>query len=300
MRVAITGASGLIGTALRRSLEADGHAVSPLVRSDDRPGIRWDPEQGTIDAAALEGVDAVVHLAGEGIAEKRWTDEQKRRIRESRTKGTDVLARALAGLDRKPSVLVSGSAMGIYGDRGDEVVTEADPVADGFLPEVVVAWEAAAAPAEEAGIRVPRIRTGLVLDRSGGALAKMLPLFRFGVGGRLGSGRQWWSWISIDDHVRAMRFLIDHDVTGPVNLSAPAAVTNAEFTKALGRVLRRPTALPVPAFGPKLLLGGELAHELLFTSTRMVPARLLDAGFEFRHADLDTALRSVLGREPEG
>jgi uncharacterized protein len=300
MRVAITGASGLIGTALRRSLEADGHAVSPLVRSDDRPGIRWDPEQETIDAAALEGVDAVVHLAGEGIAEKRWTDEQKRRIRDSRTKGTDLLARALAGLDRKPSVLVSASGMHFYGDRGDEVVTEADPAAGGFLPEVVVAWEAAAAPAEAAGIRVSRIRTGLVLDRTGGALARMLPLFRFGVGGRLGSGTQWWSGISIEDHVRAVRFLIDHEVSGPVNLSAPAPVTNAEFTKALGRVLHRPTALPVPTFGPKLLLGGELAQELLFTSIRMLPARLTDAGFEFRHADLDTALRSVLGRDDVG
>jgi uncharacterized protein len=297
MRVAITGASGLIGSALRRSLEGDGHDVVALVRGDT-PGVRWDPDAGTIDAVGLEGVDAVVHLAGEGIGEKRWSDEQKRRIRESRTKGTDLLARTLAGLDRKPSVLVSGSAMGIYGDRGDEVLTEASPPGSGFLPDLVVAWEAATAPAADAGIRVAHVRTGLVLDRKGGALAKMIPLFRMGLGGRMGKGDQWWSWITIDDEVRAIRHLIATEAAeGPHNLSAPNPATNAELTKALGEVLHRPTLLPVPAFGPKLLLGGELATELLFTSIRMVPSRLEANGFVFSHTDIERGLRAVLGKE---
>ena len=298
MRVAITGASGLIGSALRRSLGDDGHEVVPLVRGGDRPGVRWDPDAGTIDAAGLEGVDAVVHLAGEGIGEKRWTDEQKRRIRESRTKGTDLLARTLAGLSRKPAVLVSGSAMGVYGDRGDEVLTEESPPGEGFLPDLVVAWEEATAPAADAGIRVAHIRTGLVLDRDGGALPKLMPLFRFGLGGRMGSGRQWWSWITIDDEVRAIRHLIvTETASGPHNLAAPEPVTNAALTKALGRVLHRPAVVPVPAFGPKLLLGGELATELLFTSIRMVPAKLEASGFAFSHTDIDDGLRAVLGKD---
>jgi uncharacterized protein len=296
LRVAITGASGLIGSALGRSLESDGHTVVPVVRGAGRAGVVWDPEAGTIDAGGLEGCDAVVHLAGAGIADHRWTDEHKRRIRESRVRGTDLLARTLASLDRPPAVMVSASGIDAYGDRGDEVLTESSARGESFLAEVVQAWEEAAEPAEAAGIRVPRIRTGVVLDPSGGALAKMLPLFRFGVGGRLGSGQQWWSWISLVDEVGAIRFLIDHDVTGPVNLTAPTPVTNAEFTKALGKVLGRPTVLPVPKFGPQLLLGRELAEELLFGSKRILPTVLTSAGFEFEHPDLETALRAVLDR----
>lgn len=299
MDIAITGASGLIGTAVSAALRADGHRVVPVVRrpvADGERAVRWDPAGGTIDNAALQGIDAVVHLAGAGIGDKRWSDERKREILESRTRGTAVLAEALAGLDQKPAVLVSGSAIGYYGDRGDEVLTEDSTAGDIFLSEVCVAWEAAAAPAIEAGIRVPFIRTGIVLSAHGGALKRTLPLFKAFVGGRLGSGRQWWSWISIDDEVAAIRWLLDHDVAGPVNLTAPEPVTNAEFTKTLGHVLGRPTVLPVPAFGPKLLLGGELADQLLFASQRVLPTVLEDRGFPFAHRDLETALRAVLGR----
>ena len=290
MRVAVTGSSGFLGSRLVADLTAAGHDVVRVRRPQT-----WDPDGGTIDAAALEGIDAAVHLAGEGIAEKRWDDEQKRRILESRTKGTTLLARTLASLDRPPTVLLSGSAMGVYGDRGDEILTEDSAPGDGFLPDVCRAWEAAAQPAIDAGVRTAFLRTGLVLDRGGGALAKMLPLFKLGVGGRLGSGRQWWSWISLDDWVGAVLFLLDADVAGPVNLTGPAPVTNAEFTKALGSVVRRPTALPVPAFGPRLLLGKELAHDLLFTSLRVEPRVLEGAGYAFRHRDVTSALRTVLG-----
>lgn len=299
MDVAVTGSSGLIGSALVRSLEQDGHTVVPVVRRPARPGERavtWDVEAGTIDAAGLEGVDAVVHLAGEGIAEKRWSAEQKARILRSRTHGTVLLAGALAGLDDPPSVLLSGSAIGYYGDRGDEVLTEASDPGDIFLSEVCVAWEAAAEQAVDAGIRTAFLRTGIVLDRHGGALAKTLPLFKLGLGGRLGPGTQWWSWISLEDEVRAIRFLLEADVAGPVNLTGPAPVTNADFTKALGRVLGRPTALPVPRFGPKLLLGGELAEQLLFASQRVQPSVLEQAGFAFSHPDVESALRAVLER----
>lgn len=289
MRIAVTGSSGFLGSKLVDGLTAGGHDVVRVRRPQT-----WDPDAGTIDAAALEGIDAAVHLAGEGIAEKRWDDEQKRRILESRTKGTSLLARTLASLDRPPAVLLSASAMGIYGDRGDEVLTETSPLGDGFLPDVCRAWEAAAQPAVDAGIRTAFLRTGLVLDRRGGALGKMLPLFKLGVGGRLGSGRQWWSWISVDDWVGAVRFLLEADVAGPVNLTGPKPATNGEFTKALGSVVRRPTALPVPSFGPRLLLGKELAHELLFTSLRVEPRVLEGRGYGFRHRDVTSALRGVL------
>ncbi len=299
MDIAVTGASGLIGRALTAALVADGHRVVPLVRRSPRPGedaITWDPTAGTIDAASLEGIGAVVHLAGEGIAERRWTPEQKIRILNSRVDGTTLLSTTLAGLNRKPSVFLSGSAIGFYGDRGDEELTEQSSPGDIFLSEVCEAWERATAPAEAAGIRVVHLRTGIVLDPSGGALAKTLPLFKMGLGGRLGSGRQWWSWISIADEVGAIRFLLDHDLHGPVNLTAPHPVTNAEFTKVLGKVLGRPTVLPVPAFGPKLLLGAELAQQLLFTSARVLPSALADAGYAFATPDLEGALRAELVR----
>ena len=300
MDIAVTGSTGLIGTALCRRLEADGDRVIRVVRrrvAADEAAIRWDPAAGTIDAASLEGVGAVVHLAGAGIGDKRWSVERKREILESRTKGTALLAATLAGLERKPDVLVSGSAIGFYGDRGDEVLTEQSEPGNDFLAEICTAWEAEARPAADAGIRVATIRTGVVLSRDGGALAKLLPLFKVGAGGKFGSGRQWWSWISLDDEIAAIRHLIDHPVSGPVNLTAPNPETNAAFTKVLGRVLGRPSFLAVPAFGPKLLVGGELAEALLFTSAKVLPEALESSGFTFAHPDLESALRSVLGKE---
>lgn len=295
MHIAITGSNGFIGSALARSLEADGHEVLRVVRSGGGPGtVSWDIDAGRIDAAGLEGLDGVVHLAGEGIGEKRWTDEQKRRIRESRTKGTALLVGALTGLDRKPPVLVSGSAVGIYGDRGDEQLTEASEPGRGFLADVAVAWEAAAAPATGAGIRLATIRTGIVLGTEGGTLPRLAKLARFGVLGKLGTGKQWMSWISIEDQVGAIRFVLEGDLAGPVNLTAPAPVTNDVLTKALGRAVHRPTILPIPRFGPKLLLGAELAETLLYEGQRVLPEALLDAGYQFRHADLETALDDLL------
>jgi uncharacterized protein len=298
VEVAITGASGLIGSALARSLWDDGHTVRPLVRrpSSEPTAIRWDPAAGTIDADRLEGMDAVVHLAGAGIGGKRWSPQRKREIRGSRTGGTDLLARTLAGLSRPPAVFVSASAVGYYGDRGDEELTEVSGPGDGFLAGVVQAWEAAAQPAVDAGVRTVFLRNGLVLAGDGGILPRLASLFRFFVGGRLGSGRQWMSWVSIDDEVRVIRFLLDReDLSGPANVTGPSPITNAQFTKALGAALHRPTLVPVPAFGPRLVLGREMADELLFVSQRAVPGALTAAGYDFAHPDLPTALRAVLG-----
>ncbi len=301
MDVAVTGASGLIGTALLPALRAAGHRPVRLVRATPAPGddaVLWDPATGQIDAASLEGIGAVVHLAGAGIADKRWTPEHKAAVLDSRVQGTSLIARTIAGLATPPAVLVSGSAIGFYGDRGDEVLTEASPRGEGFLADVVVAWEAAAAPAEEAGIRVPRIRTGIVLSPDGGALKKQLPLFRLGLGGRFGKGTQWQSWISLPDEVAAILHLLDPacTVTGPVNLTAPNPVTNRELTKTLAGVLHRPAVLPIPRFGPALLLGRELADNLLFGSQRVLPTVLEADGFAFRHATLEAALRELLGK----
>jgi uncharacterized protein (TIGR01777 family) len=302
MRVSVTGSTGFIGSRLVDALRADAHDVFRVLRPGSRAAdgelIRWDPAAGTIEGSKLEGIDAVVHLAGEGIADKRWSEDQKRRILESRTAGTTLLAETLAGLSRPPAVLLSASGMDYYGDRGDEILTEASAPGTGFLAEVCLAWEGATRAAIDAGIRTAFLRTTMVLDRRGGALGRMLPLFKLGVGGRIGSGRQWWSWVSIDDWIGAARFLLDHDVDGGVNVAGPEPVTNAEFTKALGAVVRRPTVLPVPAFGPKLLLGAELAHDLLLTSHRLHPAALEAAGYPFRHRDVTTALRAVLGGTP--
>ena len=294
----MTGSTGLIGSALVASLERDGHRVRRVSRrADAGPGtVRWDPERGELDGAALAGVDAVVHLAGEGIGDHRWSDEHKRRVLDSRVKGTTLVAETMAALDPRPSVLVSASAIGYYGDRGDERLTEESPPGEGFLADVVRQWEGATGAAEAAGIRVAHIRTGLVLARSGGALAPMLPLFRFGLGGRLGSGRQWWSWISLTDEVAAIRFLLDRDVAGPVNLTGPEPVTNAKLTKVLGRVLHRPAVVPVPRFGPALVLGREAAEEMVFASQRALPAVLQREGFSFAHPTLEPALRAELGR----
>jgi len=298
VQVVVSGSSGLIGTALVEALERDGHSVRRLVRrTPERPGeVRWDPGRAEIDATGLEGADAVVNLAGPGIGDKRWTAERKAELRDARIDGTRLLTETVAGLERPPSVLVSGSAVGYYGDRGDERLTEESGPGDDFLADLCRAWEEAAAPAADAGIRVATIRSGIVLAPGGGALARLLPLFKLGAGGRMGSGRQYWPWITIDDEVGAVRFLLDHDVAGPVNLTGPEPVTNQELTKALGRVLGRPTLLPVPRFGPKLLIGGEAAETFLYASQRAYPAVLEAEGYRFRHGDVETGLRAVLGR----
>ena len=295
MDVAITGSSGLIGTALMRRLRDVGHNPVPVTRSGDT-GIHWDPARHEIDAPSLEGIGAVVHLAGEGIAEGRWTSQQKRLIGDSRVEGTTLLAKTLAGLTRPPSVLLSGSAIGYYGDRGDEHLDETSPPGSGFLADVCVRWEGSAAPAAEAGIRVAYLRTGIVLTAEGGVLKRLLPLYRMGVGGKLGSGGQYMSWIGIDDEVGIICWLLDHEVAGPVNLTAPNPVRNSEFNKVMGRVLRRPSFLPVPKFAPRLLMGGQLADDLLFASACIAPRALQSSGYPFSHPMLDDALRATLGQ----
>ena len=297
MDIAITGASGLIGTALSASLTSQGHRPIALVRRAAKAGadeIQWDPAGGTIDAASLEGIDAVVHLAGAGIGDKRWTDDRKKVIRDSRTEGTSLLATALAGLSTKPSVFVSGSGIGYYGSQGDSVLTEADPAGTGFLADVCVEWEAATAPASVAGIRTALARTSVVMSDQGGTLKKQLLLFKLGLGGRFGPGTQWLSWISLTDEVRALEFMITNDIAGPVNLCAPNPVTNLEFTKALGSVLKRPTLVPVPLFGPKLLFGSELVEQLILASQKGMPSVLTKAGFTFEDPELEPALHRIL------
>ena len=297
MDIAITGASGLIGTALSASLTSQGHRPIALVRRAAKAGadeIQWDPAGGTIDAASLEGIDAVVHLAGAGIGDKRWTDDRKKVIRDSRTEGTSVLATALAGLSAKPSVFVSGSGIGYYGSQGDSVLTEADPAGTGFLADVCVEWEAATAPASDAGIRTALARTSVVMSDQGGTLKKQLLLFKLGLGGRFGPGAQWLSWISLTDEVRALEFMITNDIAGPVNLCAPNPVTNLEFTKALGSVLKRPTLVPVPLFGPKLLFGSELVEQLILASQKGMPSVLTNAGFTFEDPELEPTLHRLL------
>jgi uncharacterized protein (TIGR01777 family) len=298
MRVAITGVTGLIGSALKPHLESLGHEVIRVVRSTPSgTDIAWSPAEGRIDPHALDGIDAVVHLAGAGIGDKRWTDDYKRELLESRTKSTTLISEAIASADDGPEVFLSGSAIGIYGARGDEELTETSAAGDGFLADICVQWEASTKAAEDAGARVVHLRTGIVLSAEGGALKKQLPLFKFGLGGKMGSGDQWQSWISIDDEVAAITHLLDTDTTGAVNLTAPKPVTNAEFTDTLGDVLRRPTFVPIPKFGPKLLLGGELAQNLLFSGQRVLPAVLdADETFTFQHPDLATALRALLGK----
>jgi hypothetical protein len=298
MQIAVTGSTGLIGRKLVDALRDGGHRVRPLVRPGSAnvvgDAIKWDPAAGTIDAERLEGLDGVVHLAGEGIGERRWTSTQKRRILESRTKGTTLLAEALAGLDAPPAVLLSGSAVGYYGDTGDHPTVEDGPAGTDFPASVCVAWEAATGAAEAAGIRVVHLRTGIVLSPKGGALSRQLPAFRAGIGGRAGDGTQYMSWIHIDDEVRAIIHLLTSEVSGPVNLTSPAPVTNAEYTKALGRAVNRPTFV-LPMAGPRLLFGRELADSLLLTSQRVLPAALEADGFTFEHPDLDEALADLLG-----
>lgn len=296
MKIAITGASGLIGSALVRSLKSESHDVLRVVRGESSPGeVRWDPEKHTIDAGRLEGLDAVIHLAGESIAARRWTAEQKQRIRDSRIVGTRLLCATLKQLQRPPRVLVSASAIGYYGDRGDEELDESSPGGRGFLAEVCREWEQATSAAAEAGIRVAHVRFGIVLSRDGGALAKMLTPFRLGAGGRIGSGRQWMSWIALDDAVGAIHHALATDgLRGAVNVVAPHPVTNREFTKTLGRVLWRPTVFPMPAFLARAGFG-EMADELLLASTRVVPRALTDTHYQFQFSGLEESLRHVLG-----
>ena len=297
MDVVISGSSGLIGTALREALTEAGHRPVGLVRRTAKGAdeIAWDIDAGVIDTASLEGIDAVVNLAGASIGGRRWNDDYKRKLVSSRTRGTTLLATTLASLDKPPSRLLSGSAIGYYGDRADEVLTESSPAGDGFLPDLCRQWEAATEPASEAGIATALLRTGLVMTARGGILTRMLPLFKLGLGGRLGSGRQYMAWITLADEVGAILHLLDHpEVTGPVNLTAPRPVTNSRFTEALGEAVGRPTLLPVPAFGPKLLLGPEMADALLFDSARVEPSVLETSGYPFHHVEVDEGLRAAL------
>ena len=293
MKIAITGASGFIGTALVPFLSADGHEVLRLVRRSTTASdeVSWDPRAGTVDMDAMAGVEAVIHLAGVGVGDKRWSDSYKAQILGSRIDGTTTIAHAVATLDPKPSVLVSASAIGYYGDTGDRAVDETAPKGEGFLSDVVAAWESAADEARAAGVRVVHPRTGLVMAPEGGAWARLLPLVRLGVGGRLGNGRQYWSFITMADELRALSFLLTADLSGPVNLTAPTPVTNAEVVKAMGHELHRPTVLAVPAFALKTVLG-EFSSEVL-GSARVLPSALLAAGFSYQHPDIDSAVKTL-------
>lgn len=297
MKILVSGASGLVGTALVGELRREGHEVLRLVRRVPSSGdeVRWDASSGIEGAEALE-VDAVVHLAGESIAEGRWTADKKRRILESRTRGTQALCESLARMKRRPSVLVSASAIGFYGDRGSEVLTEESSSGDNFVAEVCRGWESATELASQAGIRVVHLRIGVVLAGQGGALKKMLLPFLMGAGGKLGSGDQYMSWVGLDDVVGAIRHCIAHEeLSGPVNATAPGAVTNSEYTKTLGRVLRRPTIAPMPAFAARLVFG-QMADELLLASARVRPTRLEESGYAFRAPELESCLRIALNR----
>ncbi len=300
MRILVTGSTGLIGSALVAHLRDNGHDVTRLVRftpSPDSPDVRWDPIVGTVNTDRLQGTEAVVHLAGENIAKGRWSAEKKVWIRDSRVLGTRLLCEAIVGLVDQPRILVSASAIGYYGDRGDEIVNEESPPGSGFLPDVCRQWEKATEPASQKGLRVVHLRIGVVLSPRGGALSRMLTPFKMGIGGKLGSGNQYFSWITLDDVVGAISHCLSTDsLEGPVNAVAPNPVTNSEYTKTLGRVLTRPTIFPMPAFAARLAFG-EMADALLLASTRVEPARLKTSGYQFLHPDLEGALRHLLGKE---
>ncbi|MGI9577058.1 MAG: TIGR01777 family oxidoreductase [Microthrixaceae bacterium] len=298
MEIAVTGSTGLIGRALVERLRSEGHHVLPVIRpsSDNVVGdpIRWDPYHDEIEAEAFEGIDAVIHLAGEGIGEKRWSTEQKRRILDSRTITTALLAETLAGCSKPPAVFLSGSAIGYYGDTGDTPTDESGAAGDDFPAKVCGVWEATTTAAEGGPIRVAHLRTGSGRSPKGGALARQLTPFKLGLGGRAGSGRQYMSWIHIDDEVDAIVHLLQAEESGPVNLTAPDPVTNSEFTKALGGALNRPTTV-LPMFGPRMLFGRELADSLLLTSQRVIPNVLEDSGFTFSHPAINEAFADLLG-----
>lgn len=300
MKVAVAGSSGLIGTGLQAALRSEGHEVVRLVRrpAEGRDEVRWDPVRGELDPAHLGGVEAFVNLAGAGIGDKKWTPERRKEVLDSRVVPTRLLAETAAKLDPLPRAFLGGSAVGWYGyDTGDTEKTEADPPGHGFLTDVVMAWEQAAAPAKEAGIRTVLLRSGIVQSSAGGVLARQLAPFKLGLGGRLGSGRQYLPWISLADEVGAIMFcLTAEEVSGPVNLTAPEPVTNAEFTRTLGRLLHRPTLVPTPPAALKALFGENLVREMLLGGTRAVPAKLQEHGFRWLHPTLEVALRDILGR----
>ena len=296
MKILVSGSHGLVGKALINALETDGHEIYRLVRHapDSSKEIEWSPERYSIAISMIEGFDAVFHLAGESIASGRWTDDKKLKIRESRTKGTKLLSDALANLRHPPKMLISASAIGYYGNRGDEVLTEASEPGSDFLSEVCVEWEKATEHATTMGIRVVNTRFGIILDKEGGALAKMLPPFRMGIGGRIGDGKQWMSWIALNDVIGALQFVLTNEsIKRPVNFVAPNPVTNAEFTKALGQALSRPTFFPIPAFGVRLAFG-EMADALLLSSQRVAPKTLQDAQYQFRYPELRNFLKKIL------
>lgn len=295
-RIAISGSSGLVGSALRARLAAQGHEVVRVLRGNDSdPAALWNPEQGWFRPGALEGCDAVVHLAGASIGDGRWTENRKSALRSSRIEATRLLVDHLGTLERKPAVLITASAVGFYGSRGDEELTEESPAGNDFLAGLTVEWEREAARAATFGIRTVMSRFGVILAKEGGALTRMLLPFKLGAGGRIGNGRQWMAWVSLADAVRAVEYAIATDsIEGPVNVTAPNPVTNAAFTKALGGALHRPTLLPTPTFGLKLLLGGEAAEGLLLTSQRVLPRKLEASGFRFDQPAIDTALAAVL------
>lgn len=296
MKIAVTGSHGLIGEALCKHLTGQGHTVARIIRASNSTNgdIRWNLANASIESDKLNDVDAVIHLAGENIASHRWTSEQKQKIKESRIRGTKLLAETICGLEKKPEVVVSGSAIGFYGDRGSETLTESSNVGSGFLADVCREWEEAIAPVAASGVRVVNARTGVVLSTKAGALNKMLPIFQLGGGGNIGDGRQYMSWISLDDEVKALEFALTHSsVSGPVNLVAPNPVTNAEFTAVLGSVLHRPAFIPLPAFAAKIVLG-EMADELLLSSQKCQPTKLLSAGYQFEYPELKKALSMTL------
>ncbi|HXD31787.1 MAG TPA: TIGR01777 family oxidoreductase [Pyrinomonadaceae bacterium] len=298
MKILVSGSHGLVGSAFIDSVRKDGVEVYSLVRGAPKSDleIEWHPNHADLKVSDIEGMDVVVHLAGESIAEGRWSDDKKKRIRDSRVNGTAMLSRALVKLNRPPQVFVCASAIGYYGSRGDEVLTEASSPGDDFLSSVCVEWEQATEPASNKGIRTVKARFGIILSTDGGALAKMLPPFRMGVGGRVGDGKQWMSWIALDDVVSGLRFVIETDeMSGPVNFVAPNPVTNSEFTKSLGKALSRPTIFPIPAFAVRLAFG-EMADALLLSSTRVNPVELTKAGYDFSHPHLAEALQSVLAK----
>jgi uncharacterized protein (TIGR01777 family) len=296
MRILVTGSSGLIGTDLVRTLRGDGHDVRRLVRHSPAGSdqSQWNPDRGEIDDNALDGVDAVIHLAGVAVAKPLWTASHKRAVMDSRVNGTTTIAKAVAAHSDQVKVLISASAVGWYGERGEEVLEETAPSGQGFLAEVVRAWEASTASASDAGVRVVNLRTGIVLSPDGGALGMVLPLFKVGVGGKLGSGQQWMPWITLEDEVGAIRFLLDNDsVSGPVNICGPSPVRNSDYTAAIGHALHRPTLATVPGFALRLVLGG-FADEGALVSQHVVPRTLTDAGFQFAHTDINEALKAIL------
>ncbi|HEX7723156.1 MAG TPA: TIGR01777 family oxidoreductase [Pyrinomonadaceae bacterium] len=296
MKIAIAGASGLIGSALIPILQSEGNQITRLVRSSPKPGeIEWHPNQDEVSAQSLEGFACVINLAGENIAGGRWTDDQKRKIRDSRVNGTHLLSEAIGKMNSKPTAFICASATGIYGDRDDETLDEQSESGGGFLAGVCREWEQATEPASKAGVRVVNLRMGPVLAREGGMLSKLLTPFKMGMGGKVGSGKQYISWVALDDAVNAIKLAIDDEsIHGPINIVSPNPVRNEEFTKTLGHVLNRPTALAMPAFAARLAFG-EMADEMLLASQKVMPKRLSQAGFQFQYPTLESAMRKYVG-----